>query len=151
MNLYQDLLKLSLEIIHSENSVEDKMQSICNLLNDKLDTYDWTGFYMSDIENRVLHLGPYAGETTDHTTIPYGKGICGQAAETEKTFLIDDVSVESNYISCSIHVKSEIVVPIIKDGIMVGQMAIDSDKVAAFTAADQELLEKICTELAPYI
>ena len=151
MNKYQDILKLSQAIIHSENSIEDKMQLICNLLDDKLDSYDWTGFYMSDIENRILHLGPYTGETTDHTTIPYGKGICGQAAETEKTFLIDDVSAESNYISCSIHVKSEIVVPIIKDGIMVGQIDIDSDKVAAFTTADQELLEKICTELATYI
>jgi len=151
MSKYQDILKLSLEIIHSEISVEDKMQSICNLLDDKLETYDWTGFYISDIENRLLHLGPYAGETTDHTTIPYGKGICGQAAETEKTFLIDDVTAESNYISCSINVKSEIVVPIKKDGIVVGQIDIDSDKVAAFTAADQELLENMCAELAPYI
>ena len=151
MSLYQDILKLSLEIIHSENSVEDKMQSICNLLDDKLETYDWTGFYMSDVENRLLHLGPYTGEVTDHTTIPYGKGICGQAAETEKTFLIDDVTTESNYIACSIHVKSEIVVPIKKEGIVVGQIDIDSDKIGAFTAKDQELLETICAELAPYI
>ena len=151
MSLYQDLLKLSLEIIHSENSVEDKMQSICNLLDKKLDTYDWTGFYMSDIENRLLYLGPYAGKTTDHTSIPYGKGVCGQAAEKEKTFLIDDVTAESNYIACSIHVKSEIVVPIKKDGIVVGQIDIDSDKVAAFTSEDQHLLESICTELGPYI
>ena len=151
MNLYQDILKLSQAIIHSKNSVEDKMQSICDLLNNKLENYDWTGFYTADIKNRVLHLGPYTGETSDHTTIPYGKGICGQAAETEKTFLIDDVSAESNYIACSIHVKSEIVVPIIKDGIMVGQIDIDSNTPAAFTNDDQHLLEQICTELASYI
>jgi len=151
MNLYQDILKLSQGIIHSENSIEDKMQSICDLLNNKLENYDWTGFYRADIENRVLHLGPYTGETSDHTTIPYGKGICGQAAETEKTFLIDDVSAESNYIECSIHVKSEIVVPIIKDGIMVGQIDIDSNTPTAFTNEDQHLLEQICTELASYI
>jgi L-methionine (R)-S-oxide reductase len=151
MNKYQDILKLSLEIIHTKNSVEDKMQFICELLNNKLENYDWTGFYKADIENRILHLGPYTGEATDHTTIPYGKGICGQAAETEKTFLIDDVSAQSNYISCNINVKSEIVVPIIRDGVVLGQIDIDSNTAAAFTIKDQNLLEQICTELAPYI
>jgi L-methionine (R)-S-oxide reductase len=151
MNKYQDILKLSLEIIHTKNSVEDKMQFICELLNNKLENYDWTGFYKADIENRILHLGPYTGEATDHTTIPYGKGICGQAAETEKTFLIDDVNAESNYISCNINVKSEIVVPIIRDGVVLGQIDIDSNTAAAFTIKDQNLLEQICTELAPYI
>lgn len=151
MNLYQDLLKLSLAIIRSENSVEDKMQSICDLLDNKLENYDWIGFYTSDIENRTLHLGPYTGEATEHKTIPYGKGICGQVAETEKTLRIDDVSSESNYISCNIHVKSEIVVPIIKNGIMVGQIDIDSNTPAAFTQEDQSLLEQICAELANYI
>ena len=151
MNKYQDILKLSLEIIHTKNSVEDKMQFICELLNNKLENYDWTGFYMADIENRTLHLGPYTGEATDHTTIPYGKGICGQAAETEKTFLIDDVSAQSNYISCNINVKSEIVVPIIRDGVVLGQIDVDSNTAAAFTIKDQNILEQICTELAPYI
>ena len=151
MSLYKDILKEALDIIQSESSAKDKMQSICVLLEDKIEHYDWVGFYLSDIENRMLHLGPYTGEETDHSTIPYGKGVCGQAAESEKTFLIDDVSAESNYIACSIHVKSEIVVPIFREGIVVGQIDIDSDKLAAFTAADQELLETICAELSPYI
>jgi L-methionine (R)-S-oxide reductase len=151
MSLYKDILKEALDIIQSESSAKDKMQVICDLLEDQIEHYDWVGFYLSDVERRLLHLGPYTGEKTDHTTIPYGKGICGQAAETEKTFLIDDVSAESNYISCSIHINSEIVVPIKKEGIVVGHIDIDSDKVAAFTAADQELLENICAELAPYI
>ena len=151
MSLYKDILKEALDIIQSESSAKDKMQIICDLLEDQIEHYDWVGFYLSDVERRLLHLGPYTGEKTDHTTIPYGKGICGQAAETEKTFLIDDVSAESNYISCSIHINSEIVVPIKKEGIVVGHIDIDSDKVAAFTAADQELLENICAELAPYI
>lgn len=151
MSIYKVLLKTSLEIIHSENSVVDKMQSVCDLLNSKLEHYDWTGFYMSDVKMRLLHLGPFCGEPTDHITIPFGKGICGQAAETEKTFLIDDVSAEENYISCNINVKSEIVVPILKDGVMLGQIDVDSNKSAAFTKDDQYLLEKICTELALYI
>jgi len=151
MSIYKDLLKSSLEIIHSENSVVDKMQSVCDLLTSELDYYDWSGFYMSDVKKRVLYLGPYSGETTDHTIIPYGKGICGQAAETEKTFLIDDVMAEGNYISCNINVKSEIVVPILKNGIVVGQIDIDSNKASAFSTDDQYMLEKICTELALYI
>jgi len=151
MSLYKDILKEAQDIIQSESSAKDKMQSICVLLEDQIEHYDWVGFYLSDIENRMLHLGPYTGEETDHSTIPYGKGVCGQAAESEKTFLIDDVSAESNYIACSIHVKSEIVVPIFREGIVVGQIDIDSDKLAAFTAADQELLETICAELSPYI
>jgi GAF domain-containing protein len=151
MNLYADILRQSLLIIHSKDSVTDKMQAICDLLDARLDNYDWTGFYLSDIEKRMLHLGPYTGEVTEHTTISYGKGICGQAAEAEKTFLIEDVTAEKNYIACSIHVKSEIVVPIIKNGIVVGQIDIDSNKVAAFSDQDRRLLEEICVELATYI
>jgi GAF domain-containing protein len=151
MNLYKDILKKALEIIHSEGSAKDKMQTVCDLLEDQIEYYDWVGFYLSDVESRMLRLGPYTGEETDHTTIPYGKGICGQAAESEKTFLIDDVDKESNYIVCSIHVKSEIVVPIFRDGIVIGQIDIDSDEVAAFKKDDQELLEYICSEIAPFI
>ena len=151
MSLYKNILKEALDIIHSEDSAKDKMQAICDSLEDQIEHYDWVGFYLSDVENRMLHLGPYTGEETDHSTIPYGKGVCGQAAESEKTFLIDDVDKESNYIACSIHVKSEIVVPIFREGIVVGQIDIDSDEVAAFTKDDQELLERICSEIAPFI
>ena len=151
MSLYADILRQSHLIIHSKDSATDKMQAICDMLDARLEHYDWTGFYLSDIEKRRLDLGPYTGEATEHATISYGKGICGQAAEAEKTFLIDDVTAEKNYIACSIHVKSEIVVPIIKSGIVVGQIDIDSHKPAAFTDNDQQLLEEICAELATYI
>ena len=151
MSLYAEILSQSLLIIHSKDSVRDKMQAICDLLDARLAHYDWAGFYLSDLEKRMLHLGPYTGEATEHATIAYGKGICGQAAQAEKTFLIDDVTAEKNYIACSIHVKSEIVVPIIKNGIVVGQIDIDSNKAAAFTHNDQQLLEEICVELATYI
>jgi len=148
---YVEIEKLSLEIICSEKSVADKMLLLCNLLDNKFSHYNWTGFYLADVERKLLHLGPYIGEPTDHTTIPFGNGICGQAAETKQTFLVDDVSAESNYISCNIFVKSEIVVPIIKEGIVLGQIDIDSNTVAAFKNEDQVLLENICKALAPYI
>ena len=151
MSTYLEIEKLSLEIICSEKSVNDKMLLLCALLDNKLSHYNWTGFYLADVENKLLHLGPYIGEATDHTTIPFGKGICGQAAETNQTFLVDDVSAESNYISCNINVKSEIVVPIIKEGVVLGQIDIDSNTIAAFKEQDQLLLETICKALAPYI
>ena len=71
--------------------------------------------------------------------------------KTEKTFRIDDLNSESNYISCSIHVKSEIVAPIIKNGIMVGQIDMDSNTPAAFKQQDQYLSKQICSELANYL
>jgi len=148
---YLEIEKLSLEIICSEKSVNDKMLLLCALLDKKLSHYNWTGFYLADVEHKLLHLGPYVGEATDHTTIPFGKGICGQAAETNQTFLVDDVNAESNYISCNINVKSEIVVPIIKEGVVLGQIDIDSNTIAAFKEQDQLLLETICKALAPYI
>ena len=151
MSTYLEIEKLSLEIICSEKSVNDKMLLLCSLLDNKLSHYNWTGFYLADVENKLLHLGPYVGEATDHTTIPFGKGICGQAAETNQTFLVDDVNAESNYISCNINVKSEIVVPIIKEGVVLGQIDIDSNTIAAFKEQDQLLLEIICKAIAPYI
>tara|TARA_B110000879_G_scaffold105380_1_gene142018 strand:+ start:366 stop:824 length:459 start_codon:yes stop_codon:yes gene_type:complete len=151
MSKYVEIEKRCLEIICSDVSAQDKMQFLCDLLDEKLSHYNWTGFYLADVENRLLHLGSYVGEPTDHTTIPFGKGICGQAAETEQTFLVDDVSAESNYISCNIFVKSELVVPIIKEGVVVGQIDIDSNTVAAFKEEDRILLENICKALAHYI
>ncbi len=151
MREYAEIEALCMQIICSAISVQEKMQLLCELLDKELMHYNWTGFYMADIEKKLLHLGPYIGEATDHTTIPFGKGICGQAAETEKTFLIDDVSAESNYISCNIFVKSEIVVPIISEGVVLGQIDIDSNTASAFKQEDQDLLENICKALAPYI
>jgi len=138
-------------IIHSPLTLKEKMQAICNFLGSQMPAYDWVGFYLSDVKNKKLHLGPFYGKPTEHTSILYGMGICGQAAEAQKTFLIDDVTVEKNYIACSIHVKSEIVVPIIKNQVVVGQIDIDSHTPAAFKEGDKQLLELICQEIATYI
>ena len=151
MSTYKDVWAKCARIIHSQTAVKEKMQNICNFLGSQMPAYDWVGFYLSDVKNKKLHLGPFYGEPTEHTSISYGKGVCGQAAEAQKTFVIDDVAEEKNYIACSIHVKSEIVVPIIKNQIVVGQIDIDSHTPAAFKQDDQQLLEKICRELAIYI
>lgn len=136
------------EILKGDNTPTEKLQSICNLMVDNVSCYDWFGFYMTDsVDDKMLVLGPFTGEPTDHVRIPFGKGICGQAAQTGSTFLVDDVAKENNYLSCSINVKSEIVVPIIKNGKVIGELDIDSHKAGAFDLYDKMFLESICNKL----
>lgn len=124
---------------------DEKLQEICRLLSDKIEVFDWVGFYLVDPEaDRELVLGPYVGEATDHTRIPFGKGICGQAAETNETFVVPDVSKADNYLSCSIHVKAEIVVPVKKEGEFVAELDIDSHTRDSITEEHQKMLEEIC-------
>lgn len=125
----------------SDFSVEEKLTQLCELLQTSLPTYDWVGFYFADHTKRTLHLNAFAGEPTDHTVIPFGKGICGQVAVSNSNFVVDDVKSQDNYIACGIHVKAEIVVPIFKEGVNVGQIDIDSHTANAFTEADERFLE----------
>lgn len=153
MNSKQDFfapLKSEIKIIISnEASVAEKLSQICQLLAAGVDYYDWVGFYLTDPhKNDVLFLGPYVGAATDHVRIPFGSGICGQAAETKKTFTIQDVNAETNYLSCSIHVKSEIVVPIIRNGAVLGELDIDSHQTGPFSEEDEFFLKKFCETIA---
>jgi L-methionine (R)-S-oxide reductase len=137
-------------IIGSDESVDARLLNICKLLNKTLDNYDWVGFYLVDPnEDRMLYLGPYIGAETDHTRIPFGTGICGQAAETLDTFVVPDVSKATNYLACSLTVKSEIVVPIMHEGTFLGELDIDSHVLDNFNNDHRILLERICADLAP--
>ena len=93
---------------------------------------------------KELLLGPFEGEPTEHVKISFSRGICGKAAEIKKTFVVQDVSKETNYLSCSPKVKSEIVVPIFKNGKIAGELDIDSHTPSPFTDEDKAFLEKIC-------
>lgn len=139
-------------IIDSPNvAANDKLQKICTLLDQEISYFNWTGFYFKNGDKEELILGPYVGAATDHTVIPFGKGICGQVAVSNETFVVPDVTQESNYLSCSIDTKSEIVVPIFKDGVNVGQIDIDSHKIDPFTTEDREMLEWLCKEVSKFI
>ncbi|MGA1820054.1 MAG: GAF domain-containing protein [Thermoplasmatota archaeon] len=130
----------------------DRLHRICVLLRDEVEHYDWVGFYLVDKEkDRELVLGPFSGEPTEHTHIAFGQGICGQAAETGRLFLVQDVTKETNYLSCSPEVRSEIVLPIHRDGELVGELDIDSHQLDPFTEADTILLEEICRIVALWI
>ena len=143
--LYDRLTGKVKEIVELPSDRDDKLLTICTLLREHFFHYDWIGFYLVDPKNgKELILGPYVGEPTEHVRIPFGKGICGQAAEREETFVIQDVSQETNYLSCSSKVQSEIVVPIFKMGAVVGELDIDSHTISPFTEEERNFLEQVC-------
>jgi L-methionine (R)-S-oxide reductase len=119
---------------------------ICRILHDRVAHYDWVGFYLTDLEDKLV-LDAFVGDATEHTEIDFGQGICGQAADRKETFVVQDVSQENNYLSCSINVKSEIVVPIMKGEQVLGELDIDSHILCPFDDTDKEFLEKICEKL----
>lgn len=138
-----------LEIVKDKDkSVDARLGEICELLKNNVPYYDWVGFYFKNGDKQELKLGPYAGAPTDHTIIPFGKGICGQVAVSNQNFVVPDVSAQDNYIACSITVKAEIVVPLFVNGENVGQIDIDSNTPDPFTEADERFLEFINREVA---
>ena len=142
--LYESLTKKTKGILSLNLIASDKLKAICKLLKTFVSYYDWVGFYFVDKEKpSQLVLGSFEGEQTEHVRIPFGKGICGQAASLKKTVIVQDVSKEHNYLSCSTEVKSEIVIPIFCDKRIVGELDIDSHTVSAFTASDEAFLENI--------
>ena len=151
-SLVGPLLEECNEIVADMQNVDACLKKICELLEVKVSYYEWVGFYLVDPnKERELVLGPYVGDKTDHTNISFGEGICGQAADTKETFVIQDVSKEDNYLSCSLNVKSEIVVPIMRGNTVLGELDIDSHDVDPFTDYDSELLEKICEMVEPLL
>ena len=128
--------------------VFDRLKGVCQLLKDNLDSYDWVGFYFANHDSKTLHLSAYVGEPTDHLTIPFGKGICGQVAESSSNFVVPDVASQDNYIACSITVKAEIVVPLFIEGINIGQIDIDSNTINPFNLEDENFLKFVNEEVA---
>lgn len=132
-------------------SVNDRLLQICELLESNIDYYNWVGFYFKNGNKNELKLGPYVGEPTDHTIIPFGKGICGQVALSNENFVVPDVAAQDNYIACSITVKAEIVIPIFINGENIGQIDIDSNTPDPFTESDERFLEFVCEEVSKIV
>ncbi len=144
MGIHEEVLGKISALDRNTAAREEFLAAVCRLLKQSFAHYDWVGYYLVDpAAERQLMLGPFEGEPTEHVRIPFGQGICGQAADRGTTFVIPDVSLESNYLSCSVHVRSEIVVPILKEGRVTGELDIDSHTPNAFGADDRELLEKV--------
>ena len=144
-----DILKIKIEqITLLKENFEFKLQQICDLLESEVSYYDWVGFYFKNGDKKELKLAQFTGEETEHTIIPFGKGICGQVAVSNKNFVVQDVSEQENYISCGWKVKSEIVIPIFVNDENIGQIDIDSHTPNIFSSKDEELLQFVCKKVA---
>jgi L-methionine (R)-S-oxide reductase len=139
-------------LARSASSADVLMKSIVALLHEHLTRYNWAGFYMLEREGGdTLVLGPFQGTMTPHTRIPLNQGICGAAAVSGKTIVVDDVNSDSRYLACSLETKSEIVVPVFVHGKVVGELDIDSHFLAAFGPDDRKLCEYAATLLGKFI
>ena len=148
MNFEATQESVSQVLENNKLGVKERLDQVCELLRTSNDYYTWVGFYFAVPEKRELHLKAFAGIPTDHTVIPFGKGICGQVAESNQNFVVPDVAAQDNYIACSIHVKAEIVVPLFKDGINIGQIDIDSNTPDPFSEKDEVFLTWVNTQVA---
>jgi L-methionine (R)-S-oxide reductase len=133
----------------NERDATRGMEATVRLLKEHVSHYTWVGIYLLD--GNELVLGPFLGTPSPHTRIPLGRGICGAAAAEKSTIVVDDVNADPRYLACSLETRSEIVVPIMAGTEVLGEIDIDSDKRAAFSADDRELLERVATVLAPLL
>jgi len=146
-----------LDYIFAEKKIKDIISKSSNVLSDVVEFlydnfnhYSWIGIYI--VKGNDLILGPWNGkQATEHTKIPIGKGICGSAAASGRTEIISDVHSDKRYLACFVTTKSEIVVPIKKNGKILGEIDIDSDEKDAFTKDDKDFLEKIADMLSKHI
>jgi L-methionine (R)-S-oxide reductase len=132
-----------IELAQSAPTANDLMQKMVRLLHERVLKYNWVGFYMLEpgAKPPMLVLGAFEGAMTPHTRIPLNQGICGAAASTGQTVVVDDVSKDPRYLACSLETKSEIVVPVFVHGQVVGELDIDSHFPAAFTAEHKDLVQ----------
>lgn len=136
------------DLAQAEPTAQDLMRKMVKLLHDRMLKYNWVGFYMLEpgAKPPMLVLGAFEGAMTPHTRIPLNQGICGAAASSGQTVVVDDVSKDPRYLACSLETKSEIVVPVFANGKVVGELDIDSHFPAAFTPEHQALVQH-CAEV----
>ena len=136
-------------IVNRESEADHVLRQVVDVLHDRFDRYSWVGIYL--VEGDDLVLGPWKGpQATEHVRIPVGQGICGAAAASGHTEVVDDVNADERYLACFPSTRSEIVVPIAYEGRVVGEIDIDSDARAAFDERDREFLERVATLVSPY-
>ena len=120
---------------------------VCRILNETVPTYNWVGIYL--VEGDDLVLAAWQGpEATEHVRIPLGQGICGAAASSRQTIVVDDVNADPRYLACFVNTRAEIVVPIQDAQTVYGEIDIDSDHRGAFGPADRAFLESVAAQLA---
>ena len=146
---YRGALETVERIVDGGGEADDVLRQVVDVLHDRFSHYSWIGIYL--VEGSDLVLGPWKGpEATEHVRIPIGQGICGAAAATGRTEVVDDVNADPRYLACFPSTRSEIVVPIAYEGRVVGEIDIDSDAPSAFTDDDRVFLERVATLISPH-
>ncbi len=146
---YRSALEAVDRLVNRETEADEVLRKTVELLAERFEHYSWIGIYL--VEGDDLVLGPWKGpEATEHVRIPIGQGICGAAAASGVTELVDDVHSDERYLSCFPSTRSEIVVPIAFEGQVVGEIDIDSDTPAAFGEDDRVFLERVALLISPH-
>ncbi|GHT53600.1 diguanylate cyclase [Bacteroidia bacterium] len=138
--VYQCLLPQIKALVQSEPDLIANLANITAVLKAAFD-FLWVGFYL--VKEEQLVLGPFQGPIAC-TRIAYGKGVCGTAWKERRTIIVPDVEQFPGHIACSSESKSEIVVPLLANGSVIGVLDIDSHQLGTFDAIDAKYLEKIC-------
>lgn len=148
-----ELLSKIESLAQTARTADELMDGVVKTLQENLLKYNWVGFYMMDHSGSepMLQLGPYVGAMTPHVRIPLDQGICGAAAASGKTVIVDDVNKDPRYLACSLETKSEIVVPVFVHGTVVGELDIDSHFPAAFGPDDRQLVEACAAVVGKYL
>lgn len=148
--LFDTVNKRINSVLDSKLKNVEKLESICEILRENFENFEWVGFYLIDPEREnTLILGPFSGETTTLVKIRYGEGILGQVAKNEKTMVIHDMSKEVKYLVRNSNVKSEIVIPVFKNNMFAGGLKIDSYAKFSFTKDIKEFLKDIRDIISP--
>ncbi len=146
---YRGALERVERIINREAESDEIVRQVVELLHDRVDHYSWVGVYF--VEGHELALGPWKGpQATEHARIPVGEGVCGAAAASGVTEIVDDVNADPRYLACFLSTRSEIVVPVRYDGMVVAEIDIDSDMAAAFGEEDRAFLERVALLISPH-
>ena len=146
---YRSALEAVDRILNRESEADEVLRRNVDVLYERFAHYSWVGIYL--VEGDHLVLGPWRGpQASEHVRIPIGTGICGAAAASGRTEIVDDVSGDDRYLACFPSTRSEIVVPIVYEGQVVGEIDIDSDTPAAFGDEDRTFLERVATLISPH-
>jgi L-methionine (R)-S-oxide reductase len=146
---YRGALEAVDRVVNRESEADEVLRRVVGILHDRVPHYSWVGIYL--VEAGDLVLGPWKGpQATEHVRIPVGTGVCGAAAASGRTEIVDDVNADERYLACFPSTRSEIVVPIAYEGRVVGEIDIDSDEPAAFGEPDRAFLERVALLISPH-
>jgi GAF domain-containing protein len=148
----QELVREFEEVGKTASSGMEVMEHIARRLHEKMARYNWVGFYLVDAADPgMLVIGPFVGSFTPNARIPLDRGLCGAAASTGQTVIVDDVTKDPRYLAGSSMVMSEVVVPITVIGKLVGELDVESYFPGTFTKGEQEFVEACAKVAGKYI